>query len=516
MTVQSSVNLFQLLSLNGDKAEKVNHLSSNKANDISKISFPDATLEFSQALLYQSKNYQEDTGIGTKGNQFLRVEDDKSLELAVKESGNLLPLDAPEFSENSKRIDLWDSKVEQLNVHQQIIFTDSPVNKAGLFFGEAGGEPGTEKQPPKMESSHYLIADTELSLAKISDKDTLEATKIASGFIPEKNTYKLNFSPASADISHSSSIMISDNNPDDYWQQKSDLSVTKVKTIDWTVSPLLTEQSGVRSLNTKHLSDANPFYRSPGNPGSIFNIGSSGEDVLVAEGAVKVDLAMTKLFEKKMNTESHKVDAALFPTKQHGSINLKDIVTPVFQPAEVSSDTAKAKVESTLDITSALSTIQQLEARQKPSAVIQSLPPAISTALSTKSHFTDNLALRVQWMFSQALSSAEIMMDPPEMGPLSVKIQHHNGETNIIFHASHAATREALDDGLPKLKEMLLQQGINIGEAEVKQEQEGSENSAESGEQTAKLNDAVEESELSNDMLEGGRMYSEKLIDIYS
>ena len=95
----------------------------------------------------------------------------------------------------------------------------------------------------------------------------------------------------------------------------------------------------------------------------------------------------------------------------------------------------------------------------------------IQNGLSIKNNFSPNLALRIQWIYQQALSSAEILMDPPELGPLSVKISNNRGETNILFQVTNPATKDVIEDNLAKLKELLADQGINLGDAQVEQQQ---------------------------------------------
>ncbi len=100
----------------------------------------------------------------------------------------------------------------------------------------------------------------------------------------------------------------------------------------------------------------------------------------------------------------------------------------------------------------------------------------IQKGLSIKNDFSPNLALRIQWVYQQALSSAEILMDPPELGPLSVKISNNRGETNILFQVTNPATKEVIEDNLAKLKELLADQGINLGDTQVEQQQHNEKN----------------------------------------
>ncbi|WP_196137330.1 flagellar hook-length control protein FliK [Aliikangiella sp. G2MR2-5] len=116
---------------------------------------------------------------------------------------------------------------------------------------------------------------------------------------------------------------------------------------------------------------------------------------------------------------------------------------------------------------------------------------AFPQGLNLRNNFASDLSLRVKWMFRQSLSSAEIMMDPPEMGPLSVKVHHTNGETSILFQVSQQTTKEVIDENLSKLREMLNQQGINIADTEVRHQQE--ESHSKDGKSTDELVDSIEE-----------------------
>ena len=95
----------------------------------------------------------------------------------------------------------------------------------------------------------------------------------------------------------------------------------------------------------------------------------------------------------------------------------------------------------------------------------------LQQGLSLRQGFSPNLAHRIQWIYQQALTSAEILMDPPDLGPLSVKLRTHQGETNILFQVSNPQTKEMIEDNLAKLKEMLGQQGIQLGDTQVEHRQ---------------------------------------------
>ncbi len=97
---------------------------------------------------------------------------------------------------------------------------------------------------------------------------------------------------------------------------------------------------------------------------------------------------------------------------------------------------------------------------------------AIQSGLKLQGDFSPNLALRIQWIYQQAISSAEILMDPPELGPLSVKLTTNNGETSVLFQVSNPVTKEIIEENLAKLKELLAEQGIDLGDTQVEQQQQ--------------------------------------------
>ncbi|MEH6504304.1 MAG: flagellar hook-length control protein FliK [Cycloclasticus sp.] len=76
---------------------------------------------------------------------------------------------------------------------------------------------------------------------------------------------------------------------------------------------------------------------------------------------------------------------------------------------------------------------------------------------------------RVQWMVGQSMNGAQIRLNPQHMGPVEVRIQVQNDQTTVSFTAQHGATREAIDAALPKLRDMLSEQNINLVDVDVSQ-----------------------------------------------
>jgi len=74
---------------------------------------------------------------------------------------------------------------------------------------------------------------------------------------------------------------------------------------------------------------------------------------------------------------------------------------------------------------------------------------------------------RVVWMVGHQHQSAEIMINPPALGPLEVKLSMSDGQANLTFTTQHAPVREALEAAAPRLREMLSESGIGLGSVSV-------------------------------------------------
>ncbi len=74
--------------------------------------------------------------------------------------------------------------------------------------------------------------------------------------------------------------------------------------------------------------------------------------------------------------------------------------------------------------------------------------------------------------------SAEIRLDPPDLGPIQVKIQHLQGETQIQFQVQHADVKNVVEMNLSKLREALAEQGLDNVNIELSQQGKEQDNQA--------------------------------------
>lgn len=81
--------------------------------------------------------------------------------------------------------------------------------------------------------------------------------------------------------------------------------------------------------------------------------------------------------------------------------------------------------------------------------------------------FSEGVVERVMWMSSQNLKSAEIQLDPAELGRMEVRIEISKDQAQVTFLSPHANVREALESQMYRLRELFSQQGMSLLEASV-------------------------------------------------
>ncbi|CAB9493054.1 flagellar hook-length control protein FliK [Alteromonas macleodii] len=77
---------------------------------------------------------------------------------------------------------------------------------------------------------------------------------------------------------------------------------------------------------------------------------------------------------------------------------------------------------------------------------------------------------KIRWMVNARNTMAEIRLDPPEMGSMQVRVNVAGDAASVSFVVQSQQAKEALADAMPKLRDMLSEQGIELGDAEVRKD----------------------------------------------
>jgi flagellar hook-length control protein FliK len=79
----------------------------------------------------------------------------------------------------------------------------------------------------------------------------------------------------------------------------------------------------------------------------------------------------------------------------------------------------------------------------------------------------DELGTQLTWMAMNGREAASLKLSPEHLGPLEVRISVREGEASVYFNASNPDTRSALEQSLPRLRELFAAQGMVLTDAGV-------------------------------------------------
>lgn len=75
----------------------------------------------------------------------------------------------------------------------------------------------------------------------------------------------------------------------------------------------------------------------------------------------------------------------------------------------------------------------------------------------------DAIGERVAWLVQQDLGQAHLKLNPPQLGPVEVRVQINGDQAAVSFTAHNQQTREALADASQRLRDLLGAQGfVNV------------------------------------------------------
>ncbi len=72
------------------------------------------------------------------------------------------------------------------------------------------------------------------------------------------------------------------------------------------------------------------------------------------------------------------------------------------------------------------------------------------------------LGERVLWCVNRNSSTAQLSLNPPDLGPLEIRISLDQDRAHVLFVSPHEAVREAISAAVPRLQDMLGEAGIQL------------------------------------------------------
>ncbi len=214
----------------------------------------------------------------------------------------------------------------------------------------------------------------------------------------------------------------------------------------------------VANLNQAATKSAEPGTSSP-----VLDTAASigiGKAVLSARAGAQKSQTAVQLDGLSEKTASLKPETAFTALiKQAGELK------PALDQAAIKLDAAKIQDIPLGAAPAALAPLQQasLQIAQAAAGLPgEKLTPQVGTAA-----WDQALGQKIVWMVAGAQQSASLTLNPPDLGPLQVVLHVSNDQANATFISAQPEVRQALEAALPKLREMLGDAGIQLGQSTV-------------------------------------------------
>jgi len=351
-------------------------------------------------------------------------------EVLVEDSTDELPADESPDNIN-ENIELPNTDIESSNENIELASTEEPllVDKQLPLSTEQGVKPEEQSVETKEESEDKpLIVKGEDKLEGKTDKTSTEASG-------EQAQEKF-VSPILAQIEAA---------------QKTDTKVkeTKPQTVTQELGSILGEpkKAGKDKSDSLQKMDKLSFENALEND-------ESGE--VNMELLSKANVTSSEKFNSMLNVVSPEVNKSLMNQSTEGNIfhaiGATNTSTDKLLNQAVSSNLTPALQSNVLQ--------QPLDLQAKQASAM--------------------VGERILMMIGQGKQEVTIRLDPAELGSMHIKLQVQQDQLQVAIQTQVGQSRDILEQNLPRLREQLAQQGINLGETSV--EQQSQQNSSNSNE----------------------------------
>ncbi|WP_236236351.1 flagellar hook-length control protein FliK [Pseudomonas faucium] len=138
-------------------------------------------------------------------------------------------------------------------------------------------------------------------------------------------------------------------------------------------------------------------------------------------------------------------------------------------------DTKNASSDTRIDdFANRLASLTQAATAKTANAVPVTPSPLHQPLAMNQNAWAEGLVNRVMYLSSQNLKSADIQLEPAELGRLDIRVNlAADQSTQVTFISGHAGVRDALDSQVHRLRELFAQQGLAQPDVNVADQSRG-------------------------------------------
>lgn len=209
---------------------------------------------------------------------------------------------------------------------------------------------------------------------------------------------------------------------------------------------------------------------------------ASIESVISKDQGIKISNNDVKA-EVPVNTHKQPTLAEVFVEKGEEKPYIAEFKVETKTTKEVGNQLAQTRAGLNIATLAASASTQQHVPLATASAAINIQSPTVAVESFTNSPvmggsigaavqspaWSQGLTERVTWMLQGNVQAAELKLNPAHLGPMEVKLSIQDDKASITFVTGHAQVKEAIDTAMPRLREMLEQQGLSLADVDVSQ-----------------------------------------------
>jgi|GEM_PF-3223797 len=235
------------------------------------------------------------------------------------------------------------------------------------------------------------------------------------------------------------------------------------------------EENGGKSIVENKASSVTSAINVPNQPSRSASNSAKAEeffgtkiDADVESDDVELDLKLTPQSSLIANQNSTNSFEAMIKQIDSQSRSLSNQVNDSISAAQA----ANAKMDQ--QESSAINQANTAQVKTVQEQLEQKMPLHQQFAASA-------LKERMSLMLNGGVSQAVIQLDPEELGAMSIRLVMQNDQVNVQFQVQNPAAKDMLEQAMGKLKEMLDEQGIALGQSDVEQQSQGGDSQQQEG-----------------------------------
>ena len=206
---------------------------------------------------------------------------------------------------------------------------------------------------------------------------------------------------------------------------------------------------------------------------------TGGAPAQSGEGAVAVNAGMTgrSALQSLLNGQpgggnglagSNGTNAGkvLTPGVQLTDLLSANVNTETSRPIDPSTLLSAPKFATSLEQAAAGQTLQPGKLTAEGAVPLRSYATSVDVPVG-QAEWGDKVMGKLSFLTAANMQEAEIHLTPPDMGPMEVKVRMQNEQANITVHSANPVVREQLEQNSHRLREMLGDQGVELGQFDV-------------------------------------------------